>query len=36
MLFSGSDNEVVYILFSVNIHIGKDMDSGRYYYDMLD
>ena len=26
MSFSGSDNEVVYILVSINIHVGKDMD----------
>ena len=36
MSFSGSDDEVVYILVSVKINVGKDMDSGHYYCDVLD
>ena len=29
-VFSGIHDEVVYILVSINIHIGKDMYSGHY------
>ena len=36
MSFSGKNDEVVYILVSINIHEGKDMDSINYYCDILD
>ena len=36
MPFSGSDGELVYILISINIRLGKDRDSGQYYCDVLD
>ena len=35
MSFSGSDYEVVYILVSIKINVGKYMDSGNYYCDVL-
>ena len=34
--FSVSHDEVVYILVSINIDVGKDMDSGQYICDVLD
>ena len=36
MSFSGSEDGVVYILVSIKNNIGKDMDSGHYYCDILD
>ena len=36
MPFSGINDEVVYILVSININQGKDMDSVNYYCDALD
>ena len=35
MYFSGKHAEVVYIIVSIKIHIGKDMDSGNYVCDVL-
>ena len=36
MSFSGSVDEVVYIIASIKIDIGQDMDSCQHYYDLLD
>ena len=36
MYFSGRHDEVVYIMVSINIHVGKYMDSGHYIFDVLD
>ena len=33
--FSYSDDEGVYIMVSIKIHVGKDMDSVHYYWDAL-
>ena len=34
---SFQDNpEVIYILFSIKLHIGNDMDKGHYVCDLLD
>ena len=35
MSFSDSDDEVVYIIVSINISVGQDMDSGHYYCNVL-
>ena len=35
-LFSGINDEVVYIIVSIKIHVGQDMDSGQYYCGVLD
>ena len=36
MSFSCSDDEVVYILISINIRLDKDMSSGHTYVGVLD
>ena len=36
MYFSGINAEVLYILVSIKIHIGNDMDKGHYVCDVLD
>ena len=36
MYFSDKHDEVVYIMISIKIHVGKDMDSGHYVWDILD
>ena len=36
MPFTGKHSEVVYIMVSIKIHIGKGMDSGHYVCDVLD
>ena len=36
MPFPGRHDEVVYILVSIKIRVGKYMDSGKYVYDVLD
>ena len=36
MSFSGKHQGVVYILVSIKLHIGNDMDSGHYVCDLLD
>ena len=36
MSFSGRNDEVVYIIVSIKINVGKDMGSCRYYSDVLD
>ena len=36
MSFQGIDSEVIYILFSVKLHIGKDMDKGYYVCGVLE
>ena len=33
--FSGIHDEVVFITVSINIHVGKDMDSGHYLCGVL-
>ena len=33
--FSGIDDEVLYIIVSMNLHIGNDMDKGHYVFDVL-
>ena len=35
MYFSDGNDEVVYILVSINIHVVQEMDSGHYYCDVL-
>ena len=35
MSFPGIESEVLYILVSINLHIGKDMDKGHYVCDVL-
>ena len=36
MSFTGIDSEVLYIIVSIKLHIGKDMDKGYYVCDVLD
>ena len=36
MYFPGIDAEVLYIIVSVNLHIGNGMDKGHYVCDILD
>ena len=36
MSFSGKYDEAVYIILSINIRVGKDMDSGPYLCDVFD
>ena len=36
MYFPGINAELLYILVSIKIHIGNDMDKGRYVCDVLD
>ena len=36
MSFSGKHDEVFYILVSIKLHVGKYMDSGHYFCDVLD
>ena len=36
MSFLGEHYKVVYIIVSINIYVGKDMDSYHYVYDVLD
>ena len=36
MYFSDKHDEVVYIMISIKIHVGKDMDIGHYVWDILD
>ena len=36
MSFPGEDTEMLYIIVSMNLHIGNDMDSGHYVCDVLD
>ena len=36
MSFLGIDSEVFYILVSINLHIGKDMDNVHYVCDVLE
>ena len=34
--FTGSDDELVYIMVSIKIRVGKDIDSGNSYWYVLD
>ena len=36
MSFPDKHPEVFYIIFSINLHIGNDMDKGHYVYVVLD
>ena len=36
MSFSVKHDKVVYIIVSINLHVGKYMDSGNYVCDILD
>ena len=36
MSFPGIDSVVFYIIFSIKLHIGNDMDKGKYICDVLD
>ena len=36
MYFSGSHDEVVYIMASIKLHVGRDTDSDHYICDVLD
>ena len=36
MSFTGKHAEVIYIIVSIKIHIGNDMDKGHYVCDVLD
>ena len=36
MFFSGKHYEVVYIIVSIKIHVGKYMDNGNCIFDILD
>ena len=36
MSFPSKHSEVVYIIVSIKLHIGEDMDSGHYVCDVLD
>ena len=36
MSFSVKNDEVLYILVSINLYVGKDMNSGHCDYDILD
>ena len=35
MSFQGKHAEVIYILVSIKLHIGNDMDEGHYVCDVL-
>ena len=35
MSFTGQDTEVIYILVSIKLHIGNNMDNGQYVCDVL-
>ena len=35
MYFTGIYVEVLYIIVSAKLHIGNNIDKGRYYYDVL-